>query len=229
MKNVFMPSMDELYQMQDMGANVYKYLLVKAIETLAVDGINYPNKGMLKSAYKYLREDPYIAPAICMMYPEEIKYSEIASMDVNLCLKLLDQEQDTKCKLDYLSNFDSIVLDNTLVVGRTITALEEELQNNPKYRFEYQDNELLRRIFNRELTDIDLMGLETLTDELLFIEPAYGLSFGDRYFKNNEYDRPARVSKAVSDYADNYGIPRYVGTEYLNKDILTNQSTEVKK
>ncbi len=229
MKKVFVPSMDELYEMQDMGANIYKYLLVKTIETLAVYGVNYPNKGMLKNAYKYLREDPYIASAICMMYPEELKYSEIASSDVNLCLKLLEQPKDTRCSLDYLSKFDSSVLINNSVLESVIHKLHEELKSNPKYRFEYQDNELIKKILDRELSDDDLMGLRYVVSDLFDIEPAYGISLGSHFFENNKYDRPSRLSTAVNNYASTYGIPSYVGAEYLGKDILTNPNCEVKR
>lgn len=230
MKKVFMPSMDELYIMQDMGANVYKYLVVKAIETLVVEGINYPNKGMLKSAYKYLREDQYIVSAICMMYPGEIKYSEIASNDVNLCLRLLKQEnKDSSCQLDCLSNFAPTVIGNVNVLGEVIVRLEKELRDNPKYRFEYQENDLIKRIINRELTDDDLMMLRPVALKLLNIEPVYGISLSDWYFDRSGYERDEKVRTSIHYYADTYGIPRYVGEEFVRKDILTNQSTEVKR
>lgn len=230
MKKVFIPSMDELYMIQDMGANVYKYLVVKAIETLVVDGVNYPNKGMLKSAYKYLREDPNISLAICMMYPEEIKYSEIACNDDNLCLKLLsDGRQNTRCELDYLSKFDSSVFNNVLVQREVIAKLEKELKYNPKYRFEYQGNDLLRRIINREFSSDELMMLRPVVFKLLNIEPAYGLILSDWYFDKGECDRDKKICTAINSYADTYGIPLHVGIEYSNKDILTNQDTEVKR
>lgn len=229
MRKIFMPSMDELYQMQEMGANVYKYLLVKAIEVLAVDGINYPNKGMLKSAYKYLREDPYIASAIGMMYPEEIKYSEVAKIDSALCLRLLKAKQNTKCSLDNLSRFEQLVLTNPTVLEYVISELSDELKVNPRYRFEYQYNELLKMIFNREITSDNLMFLKHVVGCLLDIEPAYGLTLSSSYFENDKYDRPSSVCSAVNNYANTYGIPNYLGAEYLGKDILTHQSTEVKR
>ena len=91
MKKVYVPTMDELYQMQDItcGHSMYKYILIKAIESLIIDGINNQNKGILKHAYKYLRENPDIAYAICSLYPEEIKYSEYAKNDTILCLDLI--------------------------------------------------------------------------------------------------------------------------------------------
>ena len=103
MKKVYIPTMDELYQMQDItdGHSIYKYILIKAIESLIIDGINYPNKGMLKSAYKYLRENPDIAYAICKLYPEEIKYSEYAKNTRNQYL----QQQINSMEYDeYIGN-----------------------------------------------------------------------------------------------------------------------------
>lgn len=86
------------------------------------------------------------------MYPKEIKYSEIASDDVKLCIKLLREgRRCTGCELGYLSKFDSPVLNNTIVLEEVIVRLEKELRDNPKYRFEYQENCLLRRIINREV------------------------------------------------------------------------------
>ena len=94
MKQVYVPTMDELYLIQDevTGYNLYKYLLVKAIESLIMEGINLPNKGILKNAYKYLRENPEIAYAVCRLYPEEIKYSEYARNDMDLCEELITNE-----------------------------------------------------------------------------------------------------------------------------------------
>ena len=89
MKRVFIPSMNELYQMQDMKVNLYKYLLVKAIELITVQGVNHPGNGILKNTYSYLKEEPCIASAICSMYPEELKHSLIATADIDLCLNLI--------------------------------------------------------------------------------------------------------------------------------------------
>lgn len=47
MKEVFMPSMDELYKMQDMGADLKLYLYAKAIEALWVEYNNFPRKGSI--------------------------------------------------------------------------------------------------------------------------------------------------------------------------------------
>lgn len=47
MKEVFMPSMDELYKMQDMGADLKLYLYAKAIEALCIEYNNFPRKGSI--------------------------------------------------------------------------------------------------------------------------------------------------------------------------------------
>lgn len=229
MKSVFIPSTNELYQMQDMNVNLYKYLLAKVIEIITVEGVNRPGNGILKSTYSYLKEDPYIAAAICSMYPEELKHTLIATTDIHLCLKLIkDYKEKTKCGLDYLSSFDASVLDNTIVLKEVITKLEQILKENPRYRFEYQESQLLKKIFNREISDIDIIFIKEVVPKLLNIEPAYGITLNDNYF-NMYYERSSNVSAAVNNYADTYGIPSRVGTEYIGKDILTNPDTEVKK
>ena len=96
MKKVYVPTMDELYLMQDIsnGQSMYKYILIKAIESLIITGINFKDKGILKKAYKYLRENPNIAYAICSLYPEEIKYSEYAMNDIDLCLNTINRKNN---------------------------------------------------------------------------------------------------------------------------------------
>ena len=97
MKKVYMPSTKDLYIMQDKGMNIYKYLLVKAIESIIMESVVYKkNESILLNIYKYLRENIDINLAICSIYPEEIKHSLYAKNDIKLCLKLTstDYEQD---------------------------------------------------------------------------------------------------------------------------------------
>lgn len=240
-KQVYVPTEEQLYQMQDMGANLYKYLLVKAIETLAMDGVKYRNKGMFKNAYKYLRENPEIAYAICMMYPEEIKYSEIASYDTKLALDLIEKKEDrTLYKLDDLIYFHPIVRHNCVVGEKTIDFLANKLYDNPKYRFEYKDfelkgyddkshpilahNDLLNNIFGCRY---GIPGVEkrSVIENLITIEPAYAL----RYKEQLGTDSVGLLRTSVSDYAKRYGIGSDVGYEYYKKDILTNPNEDVKR
>ena len=165
MKQVYIPTMDELYLIQDKvtGYNLYKYLLVKAVESLIMEGINLPNKGILKNAYKYLRENPEIAYAICRLYPEEIKYSEYAQNDIDLCEELItneDLQERTIYNLDNLHHFENGlgVLSNREILITTAKLLSRELPKNPRYRFEYKENTLLDNIFTCSIDKADVPG-----------------------------------------------------------------------
>ena len=240
MKEVFMPSMDGLYQMQDKGANVYKYLLVKTIESIICDGLNYPSKGMFENVPEHLRENPEIARAVCSLYPDEMIYSEIARNDVDLAIKLMSCVGYKESGLDYLCRFDEGVLSNAVVLANAILKLQEELSNNPSYRFEYAGWELiyskkgagrlLDKIFNCEIDNCDLsMLFESVKDEvvraIVNIEPFYAIRLSDDFFSNacysrNEYIRREYLQSGIANYAERYGISSIVGTEFFGKDIL---------
>lgn len=249
MKEVFMPSMDELYQMQDRGANVYKYILVKAIESIICYGLNYPSKGMLKNAYKYLREDLEISRAVCTLYPEEMEFSEVSSYDGVLCDRIVTSSECKPCGLDNLCRFNSDVTLDHLRLAKIIIFLEKEISKNPKYRFEYIGydstffkrgaNRLLDDIFGRKISDKELMFMlrdfrENTVDALTKIEPAYAISLADCFFLRCFGDEPdkirtERLYTGINSYAERYGISSTVGTEYFRKDILTNPDTNVKR
>lgn len=224
MKKLYMPTMDELYSMQELGANVYKYLYAKAIEALVVEGVNYPNKGILKSSYTYLREDEAIAHGVCMMFPEEIAYSEVVKYDPVLCQRLISEEQSNLDRLDNLSHFSRSVLSNINIVREVIEVLARELKDNPKYRFTYKDNALLDNIFARR-TDGFFMwanfGGEIL-ESLSIIEPAYLV---DGRFSCDGQE----IQSSVDKYGARYDLPINFGMEYEDIDILSNQPAEVKR
>ena len=249
MKEVFMPSMDELYQMQDRGANVYKYILVKAIESIICNGLNYPSDGMLKNAYKYLREDLEISRAVCTLYPEEMEFSEVSSYDSVLCDRIVTKTECKPCGLDNLCRFNSDVTLDHLRLANIIIFLEKEISKYPKYRFEYIGfdsiflkrgaNRLLDDIFGRKISDKELMFMlgnfrENAVEALIKIEPAYAISLANCFFlgcfgAEADKTRTERLYTGINSYADRYGISRNVGSEYYNKDILTNPDTDVKR
>ena len=233
MKKVFMPTMDELYEMQDKGANIKFYLYAKAIESLCMDYANYPCKGIFKTAYKYLCEDPVIAHAVCMMYPEEIKYSEISKFDIDLAYKLISDDKDKNSiyKLDNLSYFSYSVTDSDNIVKMAVNILAREIANNPKYRFEYKDSTLLDNIFMGTL-DYEALFFSSRDDSkkkfiesLSSIEPFYA-------YKEKDY---ALLNRKITDYINRYGFnyPYGMGVNYgmgiEKEDILTNQTVEVKR
>ena len=237
MKKVYIPTMDELYQMQDMvtGYNLYKYILIKVIESLTMEGIIYPNKGMLKSTYKYLRENPEIAYAICRMYPEEIKYSESAQNDIRLCVDLIKDKfiQDkTIYRLDNLKHFEKGigVLSNQRVIQDTANILATKLPQNPQYRFEYKQNTLLDNIFDCQIQTIDINNKSSY--DFISIEPAYTIKLDGHQMINliDKYgDESGILKNSINKYAERYGITGRDGWEYRDKDILTNPDENVKR
>lgn len=225
MKKIYMPTMDELYLMQDRGVNVYKYLVIKAIESLAVEGVNYPNKGILKTSYNYLRENEDIARGVCMMFPEELVYADIARYDALLCSRLISESSSGNLeRLDNLSYFSDSVLSNLAVMNKVIEMLAKELNNNPKYRFTYKENSLLDDIFAKKVDPRFLyenLGKQAFVN-LGIIEPAY-------FLDANFYCDRCRIGELIGKYGERYGLPLELGREYIGKDILSEQSTEVKR
>ena len=229
MKEMYVPTMNELYLMQDMGSNIYRYLVAKVIERLILEGINTPAKGMLKSTYKYLRENYDVASAVCSLYPEEMQYSEILKYDSSFCLKLIEEPKPLDTSLDNLSYFDNSALSNIPVISKTITRLNKVLKNNPKYRFTYKQSKLLDDIF------LGRVNLDNISyDEKLLlasIEPAYVAKYYEYYSSLLEGTKtPDEVLKtSIFDYCNRYNVSNCLGSEYKEKDILTNQPTEVKR
>ena len=229
MKEMYVPTMDELYLMQDMGSNIYRYLVAKVVERLILEGVNTPAKGMLKSTYKYLRENYDVASAICSLYPEEMQYSEILKYDSSFCLKLIEEPKPLDRSLDNLSYFDEGTLSNVSVMNKTITRLNKVLIDNPKYRFTYKQSKLLDDIFLGRV-NLDTIGYD---EKILLasIEPAYLVKYFEYYSSLLKGTKtPDEVLKtSIFDYCHRYDIANWLGQKYRNKDILTNQPTEVKR
>lgn len=229
MKEMYVPTMDELYLMQDMGGNVYRYLVAKAAERLILEGVNIPAKGMLKSTYKYLRDNYYVAMAVCTLYPEEIQYSEILKYDPGFCLKLIDEPKVLDTSLDNLSYFDDGTLCNIPVMNKTVTRLSKVIRDNPKYRFTYKQSKLIDDIFLGRV-NLDSIGYNE-KKLLVSIEPAYFVKYYNDYLRIFEDMKDSKqvFEHGIFDYCYRYNISNCLDSEYKGKDILTNQSTEVKR
>ena len=229
MKEMYVPTMDELYLMQDMGSNIYRYLVAKVVERLILEGVNTPAKGMLKSAYKYLRENYDVASAVCSLYPEEMQYSEILKYDSSFCLKLIEEPKPLDRSLDNLSYFDEGTLSNVSVMNKTITRLNKVLIDNPKYRFTYKQSKLLDDIFLGRV-NLDNIGYDEKM-LLLSIEPAYLVKYYQNYLKSFEDTKDLKqvLEYGIFDFCYRYNVSNWLGSEYRGKDILTNQPTEVKR
>lgn len=230
MKKIYVPNMDKLYLMQDLvgSEKTYAYLLIKAIESLIVDGINYPKKGILKSVYKYLQEDANIVHAIALLFPEELQYSNVGKYDVKLCEKLLSQESDTSIyNLDNLAYFNDSVNFNNLILRKSIHLLQEKLKSHPKYRFTYQRSSLLESIFSVDTEKFTLCQEDTI-DELINIEPAYAIEMPQQIYMPSK-TRKNELAKGIQELLIRYDLPKEIGSEYKNQDILTNPNQEVKR
>lgn len=231
MKEVFMPSMDELYKMQDMGADIKLYLYAKAIEALCIEYNNFPRKGsILKNEFKYIREDEKITQAVCMMYPREIEFSEVSKYNPILAKQLITRKEFRYIyRLDNISSFYTCASDN--LTPEAVDILSKELPNNPKYRFEYKQsklNSVLDDIFMGKI-NIDNMCLFMNTEQrqqfiskLSRIEPYYIMQLIDSENKSS------LLRLAVIEYINRYGF-NYISEGNKQEDILTNQTTEVKR
>lgn len=209
-KKVYVPKEEQLYEMQEIvGGQVYKYLLTKVVETLVMKGTKSQEKEILKSAYKYLRENEAISRAICQMYPREIVYSTAAQNNISLCLSLLEKKENNEIyNLDNLQLFENGVgiLDNANVIKTTIDILSELLPQNPQYRFSYKSNSLLDDIFSTKILEKIYMPSYCLSNsqkQLAKIEPVYALMYGNY---DEEYLKWTLLNEAINRYAFTYGV-----------------------
>lgn len=230
-RQMFVPSLENLYFIQENGGNVYKYLICKTIEKIVLDGINYPGIGMLEmygGSFSDFREDSNIAKAVCRMYPEEIKYSKTMQYEPDLCLKLISEPPQEDNSLNNLTYFNQTILNNTVVINQVIKRLSKILLVNPKYRFTYKSNSLLNDILLCKL-DLDNAYLYGNNDNtILGIEPAYLIKNPD-YYRNNHIKLSKALNAGIDTYGLRYDLPLEFASEYKGKDILTYQPHKVKK
>ena len=221
MKKIYMPSDETLLKMQSLGGNIYKYLLIKVIESLIIKKLNNSNEGILKNTYKYLRENPNIARGICLLYPEEIKYSEIAQYDAYLAEQLIKKSIDKEIyNLDKLIYFKKIINENTQVIKTTIDVLDRHLSKNPEYRFEYQSNNgtegLLDSIFSTNIIDENIYWNQEMKEKLSRIEPAYAILLPTIGYQDDFLESTSRkelLRKGIAAYASRYGINNITSKE----------------
>lgn len=231
MKEIFMPTMDELYKMQDMGGDIRLYLYAKAIESLCIEYANYPRKGtILGLEYRYIQENEIISHAICRMYPEEIKHSMPSQYDLDLAKYLIQRREPSQIyRLDNISNFSSCITDHQDIIDSVIQILSTELKENPKYRFEYRQSQLLDSIFQGRIKARELHPGESelstnlfIRDYLSQIEPYYVLQ-STSTLKNTD------LQKAIIAYINRYGFNYQLPKEPKKQDVLTNMQPEVKR
>lgn len=244
MKKVFMPSMNGLQEMQSLNADVYSYVLIKAVEKFIIEGINYSAKGILNPncTMKCILNDPEVVIPICRMYPELISRFDFANNDTALCMELLNSSHQEKyaSSLDNLAYFDSsAICSNQIIVKDVIGKLKDELIANPKYRFTYKNNALLNQIFATTILSSN-NGLyirpeekETLLTKLATIEPYYAMQIGKELslegYSTQELAELKRelLITSINSYKRRYGITE--DNSHKGEDIFTKDNIKVKR
>lgn len=238
MKKVYIPTDEVLQKMQELvGAKyLYSYILVKAVESAVMN--KSLDKNLLEDETKSIREDYYIQKAICYLYPEQVAYSENMQMESSFALDLLTKKSSNLIyNIDSIRHFDPMALYSSDVVMKVISILTKELPNEPTYRFEYKDNQLLDSIFGCELDKLRERLYCSPTyfrrelyflNDLIKIEPAYGILLPDVAFTGQE-NRAISLRKGIFYYESRYDIYHSIGNKYYNQDILTNPDDKVKK
>ena len=221
MKKIYMPSNEQLDEMQSYGIDLEKYVEIKMVEAIITRGINYPKAGKLKSIYKYLQDNIDIVHAICYLYPEEIKYSELANYDIQLLEQIINKKQEQSIyNLDNLANIKSTAtIYSQPIFLATIDKLAKELPNNPEYRFEYKENPLLDDIFGcKIIPELYNMSVPTIV-KLAEIEPAYAV-----LLNQNKADKKELLAHGLNKYYQRYGLADFNNT-YNKENINDNPKT----
>lgn len=226
---VYIPTMEELIELQKLGIDVYSYLIAKVIETIIMEDQIY-EEGDMFEILDYLGPHPEIIYAICKLYPQKINESIITSKDTDLCMKLIQgiqREDRTIYQLDdILMNFDKDILFDIGIIKNVINFLSAHLSSCPKYRFDYMGpNDLLDSIFSCELP-IEKINVESYTN-LIDIDPVYSVKLGIDY--RNEKDKIILLKRAATLYFGRYGLERMTNKDYQNKDIINKPDDNVKR
>jgi hypothetical protein len=219
MKKVYIPTEEDLHDLENFGVNTYYYLITKTIESLVMADVIYEEEDMLDMAYEEFSDFPQIIYALAKMYPEKIIESDRASRDVELCKKIIPtfaQNDKSVYGLDQMQNFKEEILQNPEVMESIIKTLAIQLPKSPRYRFEYQGpNDTLDQIFACE-TNTENMDSNTLKI-LATLEPMY-------FIKNKKgIILPDVAANAITQYANLYGVKAY-GVRFNDLTSLANNN-----
>jgi len=228
---VYIPTMEELIELQKLGIDVYSYLVAKVTETIIMETRIY-DEGDMFEILNYLGDHPEITYAICRIYPDMIKESIITSKDPKLCKQLIERiskEDKTIYKLDdILMNFDESILFDEGIIKSTINFLSSHLSYCPKYRFDYQGpNELLDNIFSCELP-VSKISHDSY-DNIMIIDPIYSVKLGIKPKSKKDEEKYFAIKRAMAIYTGRYGISNLLDERYQNKDIINKPDEKVKR
>ena len=171
------------------------------------------------------------------MYPKEIVNSKVVEYDSSLLEALLTRETSNDIyRLDNLCRFTNCAAG--ALIPEVINILSSELETNPKYRFEYPKvsmNTVLEDIFMGRIDAKEvypyasILSREESIRKLAKIEPFYAMQSTDD--NKRAYYLKYAIIEYINRYGFNYSLPSVIRGHYdeEKQDILTNQSTEVKR
>lgn len=238
-KPLYIPTEEDIYKLQKIkeanGINkvdIYGYLVAKTIEKLIID-------------YNFLRykdipvtDIPEVIHGICYVYNQEIYNSEYAKYDADLCHKILGQNIDNSITiLDKLNMFAPSVEFNRTTISMVLDILDEKLKDNPKYRFTYNDSQLLNAIFGVDYSEFLSQPYHNMV-KLIHLDPIYALKFNSQKlipeFKDPDerlinYRLGILLDDGIRRYKQRYDLGEYVGYDYEQEDMTNPKNEQVKK
>lgn len=228
MKKTYIPTKYELLSLQTLKVDIYKYLLTKIIDALVLEDIVYKKRNMFETAYNRFPEFPEILLPLAKMYPERIKDCDRAASDIELCKKILKSSQGedkSVYQLDNLSYFSQTKYDADLI-KMVAGILSNKLTAMPKYRFDYQEpNILLDAIFSCSLPR-PYLDADTITT-LIATDPAYMAVHSD-ILQPGRKGNQSLITMNLVRYLNRYSLvnaPNY----YSKQDIVNAPDEKVKK
>jgi len=238
-KPLYIPTEEDIYKLQKIklanGINkvdIYGYLVAKVIEKLIV------NYNFLRYKDIPVTDIQEVVHGVCYVYPSEIYNSEYAKYDADLCHKLLEQKIDNSISnLDRLNLFAPSVEFNRQTIDMTLDILDEKLKDNPKYRFTYNDSELLDAIFGVKYDEFISQPYHNMV-KLIHLDPIYALKFNYQdlipEFKDPDerlinYRLGILLAEGIRRYKQRYDLGEYIGYNYEQEDMTDPKSEQVKK
>ena len=245
-KKMYLPTEENLYEIQKIKnnnefneVNIYAYLILKTIEKVLVDRANGIPFCEMDDYILNLRD---VIHGICWVYPEEIKNFGRAKQDDDLCIGLLDKEQDSSIyNLDHLAKFDISEPLNiqyySLVIGKTLKILNEKLTNNPEYRYEYKDSNLLNSIFTVDFEKFDNLSFDSF-NKLMKIDASYIFGYNPRSDAGLHFDKDEKIvmhrealffQEGIREMLKRYDLSQFIGYDYQEIDITKTSDERIKK
>ena len=244
-KRVYLPTEEDLREIQRIkesnkvvDINAYGYLVVKAIEKILVDK---QNGASIENMDDYILNIPEIVYGICWVYPEEIKSFSKIRQDEAFCEDLLRKESSNSIyNLDRLGTFLPSVQFASNIVRTTIETLNNKLKDNPEYRFEYQESDLLNSIFSYNYPMFEDSSF-ALFSKLKNIDATYALNYGPKSLYNDfivdskddqkliTHRKGIFFEEGLTRMLERYNLSKYCGYNYQNKDITKNDDEHIKR